>query len=50
MVEESRRKKKHWQEEVELSWDMLTDEWSRGDEEDAIATVGRRVVVLGPLG
>ncbi|MFY0564488.1 hypothetical protein ACN28E_11605 [Archangium lansingense] len=45
VAEESRRKKKHWQEEVELSWDMLADEWSRGDEEDAITTVGRRVVV-----
>ncbi len=46
--EETRRKKKrkHWEDEVELSWDALGEQWKRGSrEEEAITTVGRRVVV-----
>ncbi|HZH13023.1 MAG TPA: hypothetical protein VE057_01535 [Archangium sp.] len=45
--EETRRKKKrkHWEDEVELSWDALGEQWKRESEEEAITTVGRRVVV-----
>ncbi|WP_257452667.1 BamA/TamA family outer membrane protein [Archangium lipolyticum] len=43
--EERRERKKHQEEEeVELSWSELTKKWERASE-DAITTVGRRVVV-----
>jgi hypothetical protein len=42
--EETRRERKKPREEEELSWSELTKEWE-GTPEDAITTVGRRVVV-----
>ncbi|WP_083681332.1 hypothetical protein [Archangium sp. Cb G35] len=45
--EEKRRKKKHehWDDDVELSWEALAEGWARDSGDEAITTVGRRVVV-----
>jgi hypothetical protein len=45
--EQTRRKKKreHWDDDVELSWDTLAEGFKHDSEEEAITTVGRRVVV-----
>jgi hypothetical protein len=42
--EKRRKKKKHWDEEIELSWEKLAEQWDEKSEE-AIKTEGRRVVV-----
>ncbi|HYO73874.1 MAG TPA: hypothetical protein VEU33_48185 [Archangium sp.] len=45
--EETRRKKKreNWEDDVELSWEALAEGWKRESGDEAISTVGRRVVV-----
>ncbi|HEX5746637.1 MAG TPA: hypothetical protein VFZ09_10350 [Archangium sp.] len=46
-VEETQRekKRKHWDDDVELSWEALAEGWKHGSGDEAITTVGRRVVV-----
>ncbi|AKJ00848.1 hypothetical protein ATI61_112110 [Archangium gephyra] len=41
----SKKKHKHWEDEVELSWDTLAEGWKHESGDEAITTVGRRVVV-----
>ncbi len=45
--EETRREKKRkdWEDGMERAWDALAEQWSRGSGDEAIITVGRRVVV-----